>query len=223
MFRNTAVALALISLLPLDLGAQSTGNAAHRIDAAMQRAATAGIPVALLQNKINEGRAKGIPAERIAAAVERREAGLSRAQQAMSGVKNVNAADLAVGADALEAGISVAVLKTISETAPGERRAVAITALTELIEAGHVPDHALERVKEALARGPDALAALPAQAAAARERRGPPTGFGGGRPSGVGAQADGPGGPPSTVPAAGRGPVLGGGKPADVGRPGARP
>ncbi|MBW3571262.1 MAG: hypothetical protein KY467_09160, partial [Gemmatimonadetes bacterium] len=44
----------------------------QRIETARQRAESAGIPVALLDSKVAEGRAKGVPMDRIAGAVERR-------------------------------------------------------------------------------------------------------------------------------------------------------
>jgi hypothetical protein len=95
----------------------------------------------------------------------------------------------------VEAGIGGDVLRAVAEAAPRERRAVAITALTVLHAQGHVPEQALQRVREALARGPDALANLPAQAAAAR-RRGPPTDVArpaGGPPAGAPPAAPSPG------------------------------
>jgi hypothetical protein len=90
---------------------------------------------------------------------------------------------------------------------------VAIAVLTELVEQGHAPAAALERVTEALKRGPDALANLPAQAAAARG--GAATrGARGGR---SGAEA----GLPASVPAPGTPPQAGrpGGPPTTTGRP----
>jgi hypothetical protein len=176
-----------------------------RIEQARQRALQAGLPIELVQSKVDEGVAKGVPAARIADAVERRlEAGM-RARDAMDR-RDLSAADVAVAADALLAGVSETALGTIAATAPRERRAVAIAVLTHLVNAGHVPAEALDRVTEALRRGPDALLNLPAQAAEAAARRGPPSGAGG-PPAGVG----GTGGPPSGVPAPGQRGRRGGG------------
>jgi hypothetical protein len=172
----------------------------QRIATAMGRAREAGIPVTLLESKMAEGKAKGVSMDRIAAAIEKREAALERASQALRGRPDVSPADLAVGADAVESGVSDAVLRAIADTAPRDRRVVAIAALTELVRLGHVPEAALDRVREALKRGPDALANLPAEAGAAAGRgSGPPTtpGASGGR---GGAQ-----GPPASVPAPGKG------------------
>jgi hypothetical protein len=165
-----------------------------RINAALARAREVGIPVALLESKIAEGRAKGVSLDRIAAAIERREAVLERAGQAIAGQPAIANADLSVAADALESGVSEAVLKAVAETAPREHRAVAIATLTQLVQLGHVPEEALDRVREALKRGPQALLNLPAEAG---RRGGPPNvqlpGAAGGR--GVG--------PPEGVPAPG--------------------
>jgi hypothetical protein len=168
-----------------------------QITAAIARARQAGIPVALLESKIAEGQAKGVSMERIAAAIESREAALERANQALAGQQGVREHDLSVAADALESGVSDVVLRSIAETTPQDRRAVAIAALTQLVELGHVPEAALERVRDAVKRGPDALANLPAQAGAATGRRGgPPTTS----PAGDGRAQ---GGPPASVPAPG--------------------
>ena len=175
-----------------------------RINTAIARARQVGIPVALLESKIAEGKAKGVSLDRVAEAVERREAALERASQALGGQQGVRDDDLSTGADALESGVSDAVLRAIAETAPREQRAVAIAALTQLVELGHVPEAALERVREALKRGPDALANLPAQAGAAGRRNGPPETTGAGAPgAGPGGGRGAPAGPPASVPAPG--------------------
>lgn len=198
MRKLTLTALALLTLLPVALQAQT---AEERIEAAMARAQQAGIPLSLLETKIGEGTAKGVAMEKIAVAVEKRANALLQAKSVMGrGGKELSDADLASGADALGAGISEAILQTISETAPQERRAVAITALTALVAAEVVPAEALQKVMEALARGPEALASLPGAAAVAR-----------------GAQA----GPPAGVPTPGQKPAAG--KPANVGKPSSTP
>jgi hypothetical protein len=194
----------------------------ERIDAATSHAREAGIPVTLLESKVAEGKAKGIPMDRIAAAVERREVALEKASQALRGRSDVGAADLSVGADAIESGVSAAVLKAIADSAPRDRRVVAIAALTELVREGHVPEAALEQVKDALKRGPDALANLPAQAAAGQSHSG-------GQPNTPGSNAGqgrgGAQGPPASVPAPGTStePTKPGGKPADPGKPTSTP
>ncbi|MDP2321304.1 MAG: hypothetical protein Q8O42_18435 [Acidobacteriota bacterium] len=205
-----AVAAMLSVLVQADSAMAQTPE--QRIDTAMARARDAGIPVTLLNSKMAEGKAKGVSMDRIAAAIEKRGAALERAREALRGRPEVGSADLAVGADAVEAGVSDAVLRTIADTAPRDRRVVAIAALTELVRLGHVPEAALDRVRAALKRGPDALANLPAEAGAAGGRRtGPPDtpGASGGR---GGTQA----GPPASVPAPGKGtqPTKPGGPPS---------
>lgn len=153
-----------------------------RINTALARARQVGIPVALLESKIAEGRAKGVSLDRIAAAIERRQATLERASQAMRGQADA-ASSLAVGADAIESGVSEAVLKAVADNAPRDRRNVAIAALTELVHQGQAPEAALERVRDALRRGPDALTNLPADGSS---NRGSSNGVGNGQGSGNG-------------------------------------
>jgi hypothetical protein len=128
------------------------------------RAAAAGIPVSLLDDKVAEGRAKGVPAERIAAAVERRLASLQRAREVMGDGARPPAltpADLNVGADALDAGVEPAVLGRLAHEAGADRRAVAIAVLAELVQGGMGSEPALQRVLAALSRGVEELRRLP--------------------------------------------------------------
>lgn len=198
----TAAGVALLVTAGADSANAQTPE--ERINTGLARAKQAGIPVALLESKIAEGKAKGVSLERIAAAVERREAALERASKVLPGRPETGAADLSVAADAIESGVNEAVLRTISETAPRERRAVAIAALTQLVQQGHVPEAALERVREALKRGPEALLNLPAQAAAGKQNTPSATAPGA---SGSSAGRGNPQtGPPSGVPAPGDSP-----------------
>jgi hypothetical protein len=212
------VAAMLVVLVRADLALAQTPQ--QRIDAAAAHATAAGLPAALLESKVAEGKAKGIPMDRIAAAVERREAALERASQTLRGRPDVTPADLSVGADALESGVSAAVLKAIADSAPRDRRVVAIAALTELVRQGRVPEAALERVQEALKRGPDALANLPAQAAAESNGRGKPDAQGSNGNNGRGGAQ----GPPASVPAPGSSTQpTNPGKPSDPGKPATTP
>lgn len=123
-----------------------------RIDAALHASARAGIPTALLESKIAEGKAKGVPQDRVAAAVEARLQGLMRASAALerAGVEVASQSVLAVSADALEAGVTENALVKISRGAPEERRAVAVATLTGLVQLGHASEVALARVSAAL-------------------------------------------------------------------------
>ena len=187
----------------------------ERINTALARARQVGIPIALLESKIAEGKAKGVSLDRIAAAIERRQAALERASQAMRGQTDA-AASLAVGADAIESGVNETVLKAVADSSPRDRRNVAIAALTELVHQGQSPEAALQRVRDALKRGPDALTNLPAEGSSNR---------GSGNSNGQGNQGSGQGqgqgqgnsgrragaepGPPAGVPAPGKQPQSG--------------
>ena len=197
----------VLTLLPASATAQ---DVEEHIEDALQQARTTGIPVESLQSLVDEGRAKGIPMDRIADAVQARMGGLARAQQALAGVPDVQTADIEVGADALESGVSEAVLAEIANSAPGERRSVAIAALSYLVDSGIVPEEARDRVQEALARGPEALQNLPSQARGPG-MGGPPADLPGAVPNGVGAP-DGIPAPRGSIPD-GAGPPAGGPQP----------
>lgn len=198
------VSALLLAVLPASAASQTPEE---RIQQAIVRAQTAGVPVALLESKIAEGRAKGVDLSRLALAIERRAEGLARAKAALANRGGpVDDATLVVGADALNAGVSEAVLQALSDAAPADRRAVAVAALTELVNNGHVPAEALARVKEALARGPEALENLPAEAARGRARG---DAAGSKRPTTAGV--------PKTIPAPGAAPAAG--APSNVPKP----
>ncbi|MBW3655971.1 MAG: hypothetical protein KY444_07675, partial [Gemmatimonadetes bacterium] len=142
----------LLALAGVPAAAQAQ-PAEQRIEAARRQAQTAGIPVSLLESKVAEGRAKGVPMDRIAAVVERRLASLSSAREAMAAAPRaapVTAADLSVGADALEAGVQPGVLGQLAVAAPADHRAMAIAALTQLVSQGESSERALARVQAAL-------------------------------------------------------------------------
>jgi hypothetical protein len=188
-----------------------------RINTALARAKQVGIPVSLLESKIAEGKAKGVSLDRIAAAIERRESNLEHASQVLKGVQGTGDADLAVAADALESGVSDAVLKAVSEAAPRDRRAVAIAALTQLVQMGHASDVALARVRDALKGKPEELLNLPAQEGRGRGR-GPDPVPAADAASGRG-NAGNSGGPPASVPAPGQSTQPTKPTPPGVGRP----
>jgi len=193
---KTVIAASIIALLTAGPAVAQRGqNAQERIDAAFARARSQGVPVTLLDSKMAEGKAKGVPLDRIATAIERRESSLEHAARAMKGHDPVGDADLSVAADAVEVGVSDAVLNSVADTVPRERRAAALAAITELVQRGTAPDTALARVREALKHGPDALAAVGAEGENSSSRGGAR----GGDASGRGATA----GPPASVPAPG--------------------
>jgi hypothetical protein len=171
--RTTTLCLAAALICaPATLLAQdstaSAGPAASadaRIDAALESAVKAGIPTSLLERKVAEGEAKGVPMDRIAAAVEHRLDALTTAHDALvkAGLQSTTEGELSVAADAVQAGVSQSALVAISQRAPGESRAVAIAVLTDLVALGRASDQALVRVEGALSRGPEALANLSAE------------------------------------------------------------
>lgn len=198
MRTQTLYLAALLALAPATLLAQdsttTTGAGATadaRVEAALETALDAGIPVALLERKIAEGKAKGVPMERIAVAVENRLEALTKARDAMvnAGLEHTTEGELAVAADAVQAGVSQTALATISQSAPQERRTVAIAVLADLVALGHVPERALTRVQAALSRGPEALANLRAESAA-QVRAGGGAGAGVQVGAGVGARVE---------------------------------
>lgn len=201
------VALAL-TLLPPALPAQEAREPAARIEAAMRSARAAGLPVSLLESKVAEGRAKGVEPERIAVAVERRLASALRARAAMQRAPRLTAADLAVGAEAIEAGVAPEVLTAMAASAPAEQRAVAVAVLTQLVGLGEPSAAAAARVQQALRNGPEALQRLAGEAAARQQRQGPPATPPGRSGADANPQGRGPpqGGPPGATGGRGRGP-----------------
>jgi hypothetical protein len=178
------IAAAAMVLAPVTLQAQSAQGQAQstananaraqaRIQAAMEAGAKARIPAALLESKVREGRAKQVPQERIAAAVETRLQALINAQQAMNRAKIQFSSDseLAVASDALQAGVSEKALVNVYRDAPSERRVVAVAVLTDLVRLGTASETALARVSAAV-RSNNGLANLHAEVASKMRRGG---------------------------------------------------
>lgn len=156
--------------------ATATADAAAeaRIRAAIDHAASVGVPLSMLENKVAEGRAKGVPLARIAAAMEHRAEVLARVKSAMeSRFGAVSEGELTAGADANEAGVSLDQLSRVGVQA-GNDRSMALTVLADLVANGQVPEHALLRVQAALNGGVGALTRLgnSAEARAGAEARG---------------------------------------------------
>lgn len=162
-----SMTLYLAAALVLSPAALRAQDANARVDAALESAVEAGIPASLLEQKIAEGKAKGVPMERIAAAVEKRLEALTQAREAMTkaGLESATAGELSVAADAVQGGVSQTALAAISQRSSGDNREVAIAVLTDLVAMGHASEQALVQVEAALARGPEALANLRAESA----------------------------------------------------------
>jgi hypothetical protein len=189
--RGWAAALAVV-LLAGPLAAQQTPEA--RVEAAMDRARSADLPVQILESKLAEGRAKNVAMERIAMVIERRVQAMERANAVLSQAQRERPTpqELAVATDAIEVGVSEAILGEIARSAGAERRTVAIAALAYLVAEGHLPEVARQRVQQALARGGEGLSNLPGMAGSKGQGVGPPPGVPAGPPEGVGK----PTGPP---------------------------
>ncbi len=155
-------------------GSQQQGGADGRIRATLAAAAAAHLPTQLLESKVAEGRAKHVPEDRIASAVEARYQALLQASTALrnAGIRAAGAGDLAVAADALQAGVSQSALIKLERSAPAGQREVATATLAQLVQLGYGSDAALLRVDGALAQGEEALANLRAEAAASLRVRG---------------------------------------------------
>lgn len=209
----------IIALLVLALGIPGALDAQSpeaRIEAARDRVAQVGIEPGLLDLRVAEGRAKGVPLGVIADVIERRADALVTAGEALRPITpTLRQADLAAGADAVEAGIPAGAIQQVAREARAEDRSVAISVLTYLSSEASLPlEVAIRNVSDAIRRGPDALRELPAQASPAAGVRGNSEG---GRPPAAGSA--GPGerpttGPPSGVP----GPVERPGRPDPPGQ-----
>jgi hypothetical protein len=167
MWLTVALLIAPAALAAQDSTASTNGGSQARIDAALSTALKAGVPVSLLEGKIAEGKAKHVPMDRIAAAVEQRLDALTEAQAALTkaGITSATDGQLSVAADAVQAGVSQSALVTVSKDASEGSRAVAIAVLTDLVAMGQASEQALTRVQAALSRGPEALANLGADVA----------------------------------------------------------
>ena len=156
---------------PAAQGEQQSSQA--RIDAALHAAAQAHIPTSLLQSKVQEGEAKHVPSQRIAAAVEARLQALKEAKQSMDNadIKDANESELAVAGDAVQAGVKANALVKVYRSTPPERRVVAVAVLSDLVRLGRSSDQALARVSSAV-RSNVALANLQAEVASQLHGRG---------------------------------------------------
>src|SRR4029434_8374835 len=104
----TVAITALVTAGALPAFAQGGQGAQERIDAAVWPARDTRAPVRVRESKMAEGKAKGVPLDRIAVAIERREASLERAAQAMKGHEPITDAAVSGGAAAIDAGIMCA-------------------------------------------------------------------------------------------------------------------
>ncbi len=119
-----------------------------------------GAPADALYDKALEGAAKRVPTARILPALESYGDRLVTAHGLLGG--GPSAAAIVAGADALLRGVPPEALTAIGRDG-GSRGPEALVVLGDLAEAGVSSEHALETVREALARDqePDALLQVP--------------------------------------------------------------
>lgn len=220
--KRTIGLAAMLALAPLALNAQTQGQAAAagraesatqqqqaqvRMQAALETALEAGVPVRLLEMKIAEGKAKGVPMARIATAVENRLEALMQAQEIMrrANLQHTTEGELSLAGDAVQAGVSEHALVEITRRAPQERRAVAVAVLSDLVALGHASENALARVTAAMQKGNQALVNLQAKTSSELRARG---GTGAGAGVSVGAST----GARIDLPARGKKPPRGKGQ-----------
>lgn len=216
------------------LRARLGDEAARRVVEAVERAGERGVPLRPLLSKALEGAAKGVPADRIGAAVS---SYAGRLERSIGLVGPERGPDVVVaGADALGRGVPSDQVRRVARSSPADRGAVPLVVLGDLVEAGVPADRAAETVGEAVRQGVsgDALLRMPdrvrrmirrgvppahaaERARGAAARRGPPAGAPGGPPGGAGGgPGDGPpvppgSGPPGDPPGKGKGGGSGGG------------
>lgn len=111
-----------------------------------------GIPPALIRRKALEGVAKGVPPDRIAAAVEDY-AGRLREARALIGPQRTGAS-FAAAAEAARRGVPPEAIRDLAQRRDRQRElAVPLIVLGDLVEAGVPAGNALDVVNEALVRG----------------------------------------------------------------------
>jgi len=150
----------------LDAQADADTEARLRVDRAMQRARAEGLGTTALEARVREGRAKGIAAARIAAAVEKRlDAMLDVRSTLRARGDAATESAIGLGAIAVESGASASQVADVTAAFSGQARARALTVLGELAAQGRLGSTvALDAVRAALDPGADAEAgaALPA-------------------------------------------------------------
>lgn len=216
--------------------------AAEQIQARIEEARTAGLPVEALLDKAVEGIAKRIPAPRIAGAVDQLAQELERARDLLRDGVPAPPTDVAAVADAMRRGVPESAIRRLAERAgPEEPTALAVHTMGDLMDRGVPADQAVAVLEAWRGRGARRTelrelsgaverliqqGVLPGQAAAAvadHMRRaagqGPGPGPGGGQGPGMMMEGT-PPIPPGTGPPEDRGKSRGKGPPTDPGNPG---
>ncbi|NIR42823.1 MAG: hypothetical protein GWN99_03015 [Gemmatimonadetes bacterium] len=133
----------------------------NRIEVILAEARSADIPTDPLLDKALEGAAKGVPAERIVAALSAYTALLIEARGLVGPERDIG--ELVAATDAVRRGVSEAAIASLANEHEGDI-SVPLVVLGDLVAVEVPVDRARQVVKDALARGasPDELLAIPA-------------------------------------------------------------
>ncbi len=169
MKMRATAALILLAALPtlaiaqdgrLDRVRQAFPDRAAEIESLLATAEAAGVPTDPLIAKALEGAAKGVPGDRVVAALSNYAERLGTARRLMGGDREVTT--VVAGADALRRGVPAETVGSLAAQHQGEL-AVPLLVLGDLMAEGVPVDHAFEVVQNALGRGqgPDDMLAIP--------------------------------------------------------------
>lgn len=239
----SGVFLALVAAVPVTaqqedprldrIRAELPTATAQQIEQSVADARASGLPFEALLDKAVEGIAKGVPAPRIAGAVDQLAGELATAQSILGDGTPPAPIDVAAVADAMRRGVpEPAIRRVASQAAPGEAVALAVHTMGDLMDRGVPVQQAVAVLdawrfrgarQEELRELPAALERLirqgvmpgPAAAALANAMRGGPPGQGQGAAGGQGQGAISEGWPPippGSGPPSQRGGPPGGGQ-----------
>ncbi len=139
---------------------QAFPNQAAEIESLLATAAAEGVPTDPLIAKALEGAAKGVPGDRVVAALSNYAERLGEARGVVGGDRDVTT--LVASADALRRGVPADAVGSLAAQHQGEL-AVPLLVLGDLMEEGVPVDHAYEVVDNALStqQDPDEMLAIP--------------------------------------------------------------
>lgn len=138
-------------------------EATERMREIVQRAEQRGVPSGPLLDKALEGAAKGVPAERVTAALSAYADRLGRGAELLG--SEAPSSEVVAATDALSRGVSEEAVREVARAAPSGGRAIPLVVLGDLAEAGVPVERAVGVVREALERGHagEALLEVPAR------------------------------------------------------------
>lgn len=135
-------------------------DAADRVRALLE--GSGDLPAGPLLNKALEGAAKGVPTERVLAALSPYADRLERGARLLDA--DASPSEVTAAADALSRGVPGETVREVAGAAPSGDRAIPLVVLGDLVEAGVPVQRAAEVVREAIEEGRagDALLRVPA-------------------------------------------------------------